>query len=473
MNTDIDGHAIFAGIEAKEQIRILLNEMDALSCSDSRISTVDELDALEGFLHSKARQLVDLMTANRLQQSLDNELFREEVREFVKQQPQNLKNCGQRWVKIHFSGGTVIFLKVAYYTRSCDKKKRRKGQYPALLLLGIHDHCTPGLASEISMASAALCSYEEARHMLNSRGCSLNIKTIRNTVKRFAARARLTQQNDGMDFTSESNDISNRKVIVSTDGGRVRIRKKKTGPKTKKGRNRFKTDWREPKLFIIYIANEQGRLDKTFAPFLDGTLKGPDEVFAMMAYYLKKLKVNSADKLLFVADGALWIWDRVQPLISALNINAEQVYELIDFYHAVEHLSSLAKLKTSWTQAERDKWVRKHRRNLVKGETSTVIEAIKQACKGSKNKLVKRERAYFLKNESRMQYGDVALKQLPIGSGAMESSIRRVVNLRLKGACIYWNEDSANEMLLLRCYYKSGRWDMLKDMACKPVIAGI
>jgi hypothetical protein len=173
-----------------------------------------------------------------------------------------------------------------------------------------------------------------------------------------------------------------------------------------------------------------------------------------------------SDSLLFVADGALW--DRVKPLMNALKLKDEQVYELIDFYHGVEHLSALAKLKHRWSQKERERWVRKQRRRLIKGKIDTVLVAIKQACKGTKNKLLKREREYFAKNQLRMRYGDVAEQNMPIGSGAMESSIRRVVNLKLKGACIYWNEDSANEMLLLRCYYKAGRWDMLKDMACGP-----
>ena len=61
-----------------------------------------------------------------------------------------------------------------------------------------------------------------------------------------------------------------------------------------------------------------------------------------------------------------------------------------------------------------------------------------------------------------MKYDLIAANGLPIGSGAMESAIRRVVNLRLKGASIYWLEETAEAMLLLRSFYKSGRWDMLK-----------
>jgi len=70
-----------------------------------------------------------------------------------------------------------------------------------------------------------------------------------------------------------------------------------------------------------------------------------------------------------------------------------------------------------------------------------------------------------IKNQLRMNYEQVSSLQLPIGSGAMESSIRRVVNMRLKGPCIFWSEDSANEMLMLRSYYKAGRWDMMEKLA--------
>ena len=48
---------------------------------------------------------------------------------------------------------------------------------------------------------------------------------------------------------------------------------------------------------------------------------------------------------------------------------------------------------------------------------------------------------------------------VPLGSGAMESAIRRVVNLRLKGAAIFWRGENAERMLHLRCYLKAGRWD--------------
>ena len=58
---------------------------------------------------------------------------------------------------------------------------------------------------------------------------------------------------------------------------------------------------------------------------------------------------------------------------------------------------------------------------------------------------------------------------LPRGSGAVESAIRRVINLRIKGASIYWLPESVDAILLLRSFYKSGRWNCLQRMAMTPV----
>ena len=85
-------------------------------------------------------------------------------------------------------------------------------------------------------------------------GAILNIKTIRNVMKRFSARARLSQE-AGVFTDAIKADGKGRHIDVSTDGGRVRIRRTKRGRRTKKNRNRFHTDWREPKLLCIYIAD--------------------------------------------------------------------------------------------------------------------------------------------------------------------------------------------------------------------------
>ena len=78
---------------------------------------------------------------------------------------------------------------------------------------------------------------------------------------------------------------------------------------------------------------------------------------------------------------------------------------------------------------------------------------------------IRTHRNYFIKHQSRMGYMKLMAMKLPIGSGAIESTVRRVVNLRLKGPSICWCRASAEAILLLRSYDKAGQWNLLKQMA--------
>jgi hypothetical protein len=318
------------------------------------------------------------------------------------------------------------------------------------------------MASEISILTAMLSSFEETSRLFDEKGVRLGINTIRRIALRYADRAKIAQRIEKYPF---GESLGQRRVVVSTDGGRIRIRKDKRGPKTKKGRRRYSTHWREPKLLMIYTVDAQGKMDRGFTPVIEGTLKGPDAVFGLLAYHLRQLNIGAADKLLFIADGARWIWNRVSGLIRSLGLAGTNIYELVDFYHAVEHLAKVADLKKNWTKSEKRCWLKKHRRLLLKGHADKVINAIKLICRGRNSKGLSAERNYFVRNQHRMCYQEISDHRLPIGSGAMESGIRRVVNLRLKGACLYWLEKTAEAMLMLRSYYKAGRWKLLNNLS--------
>ena len=378
-----------------------------------------------------------------------------------------MRDKGYREIGIRLFGGNIVLLESVYYHRSGKEKvqKPKRGFYPGLILLGIHDYCTPAVASEISLLSTALSSTKEAQQLLMElRGYKIGEKAIVRIFKRFAERARGCRDMDMMPSICNSGEKMS--VAISTDGGRTRIRKNKSGRKTKKGRNRYSTDWREPKLIIIYWLNSDGKKSTEHCPIIDANLEGPDEIFALLIYYLKKIGMENIKKLLFISDGAKWIWERVKNMLPQIGLENIEFFAALDFYHAVEHLSSIASLK-NWKAQEKKKWVRKQRKLLLKGCCDKVIEEIKKVCKGAKNTLLKRERNFFIKHweDGHLCYGILKSLNLPIGSGAVESAIRRVINMRLKGAGIFWHKETANAMLLLRSYYKAGRWNMLKNMA--------
>ena len=446
------------------QIQEALDELQQMQTAPRVVTNPEELDTLERELRGRIDRLSSLLLGLHLQHSLDSEELKMEQDLLVSQWPKPLKNDGRVLVWVRTVLGSCVPVWVTYYRRKGPRRrgKRYAGLYAGLVLLGIYDRCTPALGAEISLLAAMLGSLDEARDVLAQRGVALDIKTLRLIAYRYATRARVAQQIESTEF---DNTVSGRRVVISTDGGRIRLRETKRGPKRKKGRRRYTGAWREPKVLIIYVVDAEGKREASFAPVIDATLKGPDAVFALLRTYLQRLRITQADQVLFIADGAPWIWKRVPLLVQALELAVEQVHELLDFYHAAEHLGKVAALRKDWSAKARSRWRNQLRRCLLRGEVERVIAAVRDICRGRNSKSIRTHRDYFIKNQSRMAYAKLTAMKMPIGSGAIESTVRRVVNLRLKGVSIFWCRASAEAILLLRSYYKAGRWNLLKRMA--------
>lgn len=331
-----------------------------------------------------------------------------------------------------------------------------------MTILGIVAHHTPLAASDIAQMSTALCSLKEAVFILEQRGRVIDIKTLRTLTYHFADKARSAQKGEAP-LTSEN--VAGKRCAVSLDGGRIRVRTPKRGKRTAKKRRRFEADWREPKLLHIWVLDDDGTISRSFAPWIDGTMQGPDAVFMLLAYYLAAIGITTARQVLFIADGAPWIWNRIPDLIVKIGLDPAKVRQIVDFYHAVEHLNVVASLRKGWNPKRRRQWVSRQTRYLWTGQNELVVEAVRQITRGRNSKLLAREMSYFENNMRRMQYARARNCKLPIGSGPMESAIRRVINLRMKGNGIFWLEANAEAMIMLRSFYKAGRWNDLFRLA--------
>ncbi len=412
-----------------------------------------------------------LATALELQRALASPALHAQERALAKASLKKMKDFGYRSVTVQFLGGMEVEVMVRYWCRSQPRADKGKGSYFGLTLLGVCDRTTPALASEVAQLAAALSSFEDAQARLRQMGVDMSIRRIANVAYHFAQRARSRQAVDGMGIEGS---LAGRRVVISTDGGRLRVRKNKRGKRTKKWRSRYRTDWREPKLLVIYAVDETGRIAQEFAPVIDGTLQGPDEVFRLMEFYLRQLHIDQAKEVLFIADGAKWIWLRVAQLWKRLGLaGVVRCRELVDFYHVVEHVYALAALNTSWRVRERKRWATRQRRRLWRGELKAFTEEVERLCEGKRGKGWSRERDYLLRNAraGRLDYAKARRAKMPMGSGSMESAVRRVINLRLKGPGIFWHEEHAEQMLMLRAYYKSKHWQVLTNKAFATPLA--
>src|SRR4030095_6595285 len=103
-------------------------------------------------------------------------------------------------------------------------------------------------------------------------------------------------------------------------------------------------------------------------------------VFALLRTSLQRLAITQADQVLFIADGAPWIWKRVPLLVHARGLTAAQVHERLDFYHTVQRLGQVAALRKDWSAKARTRWRTQQRHLLLQGAVEQVIAAVRGIC---------------------------------------------------------------------------------------------
>jgi hypothetical protein len=324
------------------------------------------------------------------------------------------------------------------------------------------------LVRELGRLTALLPSYEIVQEELAERGLTLNIKEVHG-IGQYAGQASLTYRRRELERYRAgqlpSADGRGKRFGAMIDGGRTKIRttkrRQKGRGKTKTQRRRFRTDWREPKQIIVFEMDEHGRQKPGTQPILDGTFQGPDEILEVLALRLHQVGASQAQVVAFRADGAPWIWERLAWVIRRLGLKRSQVSCGLDWCHAVHHVS-LA-LEPLVPEAERPRTFKKLRKWLKQGAWRKVVhDLIDRMVEVGLDETspVWTEINYLERHgeAGRLDYAAFRRRNLPVGSGAIESAIRRVINLRLKGNSIFWTEDNAEAMLVLRGLVLSRRW---------------
>jgi len=152
-----------------------------------------------------------------------------------------------------------------------------------------------------------------------------------------------------------------------------------------------------------------------------------------------------AKELAVLGDGAAWIWG----LAAAHFPGALQV---VDFYHASEHLGEVADLRFGTETAAGKEWVRARQAELLADQVKQVIAAIAAwRPRNAERRQVRRQQLkYFRDNAERMRYGTFRAQGYHIGSGVVEASCKYLVGSRLDQAGMHWRRDSAQAVACLR-----------------------
>jgi hypothetical protein len=169
-------------------------------------------------------------------------------------------------------------------------------------------------------------------------------------------------------------------------------------------------------------------------------------------------------QIVFLGDGARWIWQQVRTQCSSPGV---EVIEIVDFFHASEHLGEVATaVFGKGTLLARSWWAEQRHALLHQGPAPVLaalaVLAARPDLDAEARTVLRRNREeYFTDNVARMDYPAFLARHLPVGSGAVESACKQLISQRAKGAGMRWTAPGAHYIANLRALYHSAaaRWD--------------
>jgi len=161
-------------------------------------------------------------------------------------------------------------------------------------------------------------------------------------------------------------------------------------------------------------------------------------------------------RVVVLGDGAEWIWTRAAHFVGGSGIT---VVEILDLYHAYEHLWDAGRVVFDTPEALAA-WAEPLKDALYEQGAPAVLAALDALTPPTPAaaEVLQRERAYFADNAPRMDYPRYVAAQLPIGSGAVESLCKTLIEAREKGAGMRWTRAGAQAVATLRAVRASGQW---------------
>ncbi len=406
----------------------------------------------------------------------------------------------ERQVEVHLGAGHISYATTLYCqpkSPAASREEHTPGLDIDLSQYGFSENVSPWLVSKVCRTVALAPSLDQAYVELRRDGIQLTRTTIDRIVSRagsesLTVRERMLEQFERGEM-KQGCEFTGRRVSVQIDGGRTRTRgvlesidpvenfgktqSQVTGElsagrsKETRRSSRFQADWREPKLLIIYAHDDNGRRDEAVRVLIDGSFGDADYMERLISMHLHRLGANKAKTITFNSDGATWIWGRIDSILAKAKVeSAVIVNQVLDVCHAVENLGkALQPLDRSLNPAGEGEPSNSNelRSRLRDGQWSHVVEVLTtrlsqaEDLSSADRSEIKRVIEYIRSHGEarRLDYPKFKLMGLPLGSGSIESAIRRVINLRMKNSGTFWRIQKAEKILTIRSSILSGRWD--------------
>lgn len=196
------------------------------------------------------------------------------------------------------------------------------------------------------------------------------------------------------------------------------------------------------------------------------TRGGIDSLVQQLYYEARARGLTQAQRVLVLADGAVWIWNLVEDRF-------QEAVQRLDLYHANTYLWAVANALHGAGTPESRQWVKpllKQIRNDQVVRVITQLAELKPRLTEAATKAADEAIDYYQKNQKRMKYKQARQRNEPVGSGAIESTCRQL-QCRMKRCGQFWSTTGDEALLCLEMFWRNQRWEMLFPHAKLTAIA--
>ena len=348
----------------------------------------------------------------------------------------------------------TLFGEITLTRRYYHHRPSGTGRCPLDEVLQLECACTPAVARLMCRAASQSPSYEEAAADLRAyAGVSLDPRDLRLLVAAVAPALREALRTLPLESALAASAAPIPVLYVSEDGTGVPMRREALEGRTGK-QDDGSARTREAKLGCVFT---QSGTDTEGEPLRDpdstsytGTFEGCREAGILLRQEALRRGLGRAQKVVYLGDGAAWIWENRR-------LNFPGTLEILDFYHATEHVGALAKAlhgddppRASTRQSEWCHEMKQSSPAAMLGEVRALLEA-NPGWPEPKRTAIENELGYLQSHAERTRYGEFRAQGYFIGSGVIEAGCKTVVGRRLKQSGMFWSESGAEDLLSLRC----------------------
>lgn len=355
--------------------------------------------------------------------------------------------------------GPLTLQRAYYHCAACGH-----GFFPRDRGLGMaHTSLSPGVTRMVGLVGA-MVSFEEGHTLLHDlAGVQLATKRVERAAKQLGEQI---SEEERRTVEPELERPVPRTFYVGVDGTGIPMRAAALeGRAGKQPDGSART--REAKLCVLWSAEHQdahgvpvrdaGSATYTAAIESAASRDTDDDVSpfaARVARELARRRFDQAPRRAVLGDAAAWIWNLANELCPG-------ALEIVDRFHAKEHLSDLSKAIWGDYHELRTSWRNGRFAELDRGDIETLLERI--AVHAESFDEARRAAPYFDTNQARMRYGAFHDAGLCTSSGILEAGCKTVIGTRLKRPGMHWSLPGANAILALRCAVLSNRLDPFLD----------